>query len=489
MSSLLRGGRLTRRRADVVNFISSSEADRRITRPTVLVNEAHVVALQKSRAIQSVAAKKILRALRHLEQSEPPTRGVEDVHVAIEEAVTRRTGTEVGGLLHLGKSRNDQVVTAVRITLRDGLLDLSDLLIGLELCLIRLAKRHQNTVFPGYTHLQPAQPISFGHYLIANCFSLIRDSERLTEAYSRINQSPMGAAAIAGTSVPLDRHLVAKLLGFEGLVEASLDAVGGRDFALEALAVLALTANDLSRISTDLIFYSSSEVGLVELPDEFASTSSIMPQKKNADPLELIRAKAAKVAGIFSSAVSLMHGLTSGYNLDYQEITPMLWESVDEVAACVRVLAALTPRLRIDALVASRAYLDFTAATELANLLVRMEHMPFRTAHQRVGALVRSAVKDGKTLRDLQRTDWQAVLGYRPSGRLMKLISQTLDLTSNIHSYRTYGSPSPRETKRLISHASARCRDLQRTNDRARRRVEESMRMLRRMSGTILSSS
>jgi len=480
LSSVLKGGRLAATRPDVVDFISSFEADRRIAFTTVLVNEAHVIALERSGVIERRAARKLLRALRTLESKRHLSgRRLEDVHVAIEEYVTRLTGREIGGLLHIGKSRNDQVATAVRMTLRNEILELSDLLLQFEFSLIQLGRRHVNTVFPGYTHLQPAQPISFGHYLVANCFSLLRDSERLIQAYARINKSPMGAGAIAGTSIPVNRSLVARLLGFDGLVEASLDAVGGRDFALEALGALALTANDLSRISSDLLFYSTGEVRLIELPDEFASTSSIMPQKKNADPLELLRAKAAKVAGMFSSAITIMHGLTSGYNLDYQEITPMLWQSVDEMNACLRILVALTPRLKVDEEAESRPYLKSTAATELANILVRAEQMPFRTAHHKVGGLVKSLISQGRGLQDLQGEDWKKVLGYVPSERTLRLISQTLDLKASLRSYRTAGSPNPTETRRLIALGSRRCREIQRANTKAQKRLEVSMRSLR----------
>jgi argininosuccinate lyase len=196
------------------------------------VNEAHVVALEKCGAISRPVARKILRALRILESRDLSNRQAEDIHVVIEEFVTRRAGEEAGGLMHLGKSRNDQVATAVRITLRNDMIDLAQRLLNFESSLIGLARKYIRSVFLGYTHLQPAQPISFGHYVMSNCFPFIRNSERLLQAYDRVNRSPMGAAALAGTSFPLDRTLIARLLGFDGTVEMSLDAIGGRDFAL-----------------------------------------------------------------------------------------------------------------------------------------------------------------------------------------------------------------------------------------------------------------
>jgi argininosuccinate lyase len=484
MSSILKGGRLTATRPDVVNFISSLNADRRIALSTVMVNEAHVVGLERCKAIQRPAARRILRALRRLEKRELGDGHAEDVHVVIEEFVTRRTGQEIGGLLHIGKSRNDQVAAAIRMTIRSEILELAQLLLAFELSLIGLAKKYVASVFPGYTHLQPAQPISFAHYLLANCFSFIRDSERLVEAYARINLSPMGAAALAGTSFPLDRVLVARLLGFDGIVDVSLDAVGGRDFALEALGVFALIATDLSRMSSDILFYSSAEVGLIELPDEFASTSSIMPQKKNPDPLELIRAKSGKVAANFSSAVTLLHGLTSGYNLDYQELTPMLWQSLDELKSSVSIFLAIMPGIKLDEAIASRSYLELTAATEVANILVREEHLPFRAAHQKVGYAIRTAIRQGKALREMQRSDWQRALRYPVKQRTLRLIAHTLDLNHHIRAYRTSGSPNPQETRRLVARASRRCRELERTNRRASIKLQASMRLLRRMTRT-----
>ena len=482
MSSVLRGGRLKGTRRDVVNFISSLESDKRIAVSTVLVNEAHVIALVKSGAIEKPDGRRILRELRRLEGYNFPRRNAEDVHVLIEDYITKRTSREVGGLLHLGKSRNDQVVTAIRMTLRNEILVLSDQLLALEFSILNSAKRHITAVMPGYTHLQPAQPISFGHYLLANCASLSRDVDRLTEAYRRVNRSPMGAAALAGTSFPLDRRLIARLLGFDGLVDVSLDAVGSRDFALEILGDCALLASDLSRIATDLIFYSSAEVALVSIPDEFTSTSSIMPQKKNADPLELTRAKCAKIAANFNSGLSIMHGLSSGYNLDYQEVTPLLWESIDELKACLLILTEIIPRIAVGSKLSTRGYLEFTAATEIANLLVRKEHLPFRTAHHLVGSVVRSALSQGITLKDVKRPDWERGVGRSIRSSTMSSIGEALDLDRHLRMYRTSGSSNPQESKRLIVQELRSCERSSTRNARLQAKLRRGMQELRALS-------
>lgn len=482
MSSLLKGGRLRATRKDVVEFISSFEADKRIAFSTVLVNEAHVIALTKSGAIDRIAARKILRALRELENRESSVEGFEDVHVLIEEYVTKRTGREVGGLLHLGKSRNDQVATAVRMTLRNEMLELSETLLSLELSIVRLARKHTESAFPGYTHLQPAQPISFAHYLIANGDSLLRDNDRLIDAWARVNCSPMGAAALAGTSLHLDRALIARLLGFEGLVEVSLDAVQSRDFTLEALAVYALIASDISRMAQDFIFYSSAEVGLVIPPDEFASTSSIMPQKKNPDPLELIRAKSAMIVANFNSAAITMHGLPSGYNLDYQEITPLLWKSFDELRSSLRILTALVPKVRLGNRIPERQYLQFTTATEIANLLVIEEKLAFRTAHRAVGSVVRKALGQRKNLRQLQQADWEQALGKRISRKTMISILRTLDLKRHLYAYQTKGSPNPQEMRRIIKQRLRRCEELLKANSHLQDKLQLSVHELHMMT-------
>jgi len=273
--------------------------------------------------------------------------------------------------------------------------------------------------------------------------------------------------------------LIARLLGFDGLVDVSLDAVGGRDFALEVLGNCALVASDLSRIATDLIFYSLAEVGLVVIPDEFASTSSIMPQKKNADPLELTRAKCAKIAANFNSGLSIMHGLTSGYNLDYQEVTPLLWESIDDLKACLRILTEILPRITVDSKLSNRRYLEFTAATEIANLLVRKEHLPFRTAHHLVGSVARSALTQGMVFRDMKQSDWERALGRSILPSTVSLIGEALDLGRHLRMYRTSGSPNPQETKRLIAQELRSCKRSRTRNARLQARIRNSMQELR----------
>ncbi len=432
----------------LVDFTSSVESDARIAVATIQVNEAHVIALQRIGVLSVDEAKKLLASLRRLENHPPSRRGVEDIHVLIEEEVARRVGERIGGKLHTGKSRNDQVATAIRMVLREEVVGLIMALVDFEFSLLRVARNNTKSLFVGYTHLQPAQPVTFSHYILAQAGPLSRDIDRLRESLNRVNLSPMGAGALAGSSFRLDRDLVARLLGFSGIVENSLDAVGSRDFVLEILGICAVLASDLARICQDLIFYSSADVGLIELPDQFASTSSIMPQKKNPDVLEVIRARCGRVAGNFASAVTTLHALPTGYNLDYQEVTPLLWNTLDTLRPCVQILSQLVGELQLSDRTPG-PQVELTAATEVANALVNASGIPFREAHRAVGRAVRIALSRNTNLRGLSSEDWTRIVPNLSSS-MLKAVRRATSLVSHIEAYSTKGSPNPKETRRII---------------------------------------
>ncbi len=472
MSSLLRGGRLSSGRPDIVSYTSSLDADKRIALSTVLVNEAHVMALARGRVIDKREAKKLLKALRSLEHGIKFGKEVEDIHVLIEESVTRIVGDKIGGKLHTGKSRNDQVVTAIRMTMRGVVSELSAKMIAVETRLHLLAQKHMTSIFPGYTHLQPAQPITFAHYLLSVVDSFLRNNERLTQFYNRLNKSPMGAGALAGSSFNLDRRYVGRLLGFDGIIENSLDAVAGRDFVLEFVGLASLIALDLSRLAQDLIFYSCADVGLVELPDDFTSTSSIMPQKKNPDFLEVIRARMANVKGNVMAASTLMHSLPTGYNLDFQELTPVVWSSADALVSSLSVLEELIPRLRLTTNSTGRAGFLLTSATEVANILVRDFGFSFRDAHRSVGKAVRDAMQKEQALSRLGIDEWSNALHVTLDAGDLAKIRKATDLAEVVKTYRTLGSPAPGETKRMIGQRTRKLAVLKRENDSIRRGLE-----------------
>ncbi|MEM3050946.1 MAG: argininosuccinate lyase [Candidatus Bathyarchaeia archaeon] len=396
MSKLLRGGRLSAVREDVAKFTSSMKDDLRLAEAVIAINKAHVIMLMEQKILKQEDGVKLLQALAKCSCAAFDA-SAEDVHMAVEEAVLKEVGETVGGNLHIAKSRNDQVATAIRMELRKEILTLMRAVAHVQEHLIEVAEDHLKTVILEYTHLQPAQPVTFAHYLLSHCTALERDLERLQNVYSRVNLCPLGAGALATTSFPINRERTAALLGFSSVAENSIDAVGSRDFVTETLAVLTLIAVNLSRFAEDFIIWSSPDFGVVELPDEFASTSSIMPQKKNPEVLEVIRARASNVLGDFVAAAAAVKSLPSTYNLDFQEITPKLWASIETVRASLDMLHKLLPKLKVTQDVAGKANASFVAATELANLLVRKYSVPFRTAHKIVGAFVKALIGAQRT--------------------------------------------------------------------------------------------
>ncbi|MCW4006847.1 MAG: argininosuccinate lyase [Candidatus Bathyarchaeota archaeon] len=395
----MRGGRLGSMREDVAQFTSSIKDDTRLLNAVLAINKAHIIMLTEQKIITQNDGAQILAALD--KQSDMVLdSSMEDAHLAVEEAVLKEAGADVGGNLHIAKSRNDQVATAIRMELRTEILNLMRAASHVQSHLAEVAEENLNTVVLEYTHLQPAQPVTFAHYLLSYIQALERDLQRLQDLYKRVNQSPLGACALATTSFPINRERTAELLGFEGLVENSLDAVGSRDFITETLAALTLIAVDLSRLAEDLIIWSSPAFGVVELPDEFTSTSSIMPQKKNAEVLEVIRARASDILGNFAACIATVKNLPSTYNLDFQELTPKLWASTASVRASLDMFHKLIPKIKVTSDVSKQASESFVAATELANLLVRKCNVSFRLAHKIVGAYVKSLVENKQTFAD-----------------------------------------------------------------------------------------
>ncbi len=395
---------------------------------------------------------KILKALQKLDGAKVDP-AAEDVHMAVEEAVLKETGPDVGGNLHIAKSRNDQVTTAIRMQLRKELAEIMLKVLAMQQNLLDAASKHVDAVILAYTHLQAAQPVTFAHYLLSYIQALDRDLERLQGAYQHVNLCPLGSGALATTSFPINRKRTAKLLGFDAVLENSIDAVGSRDFMLETQAALALMAVNLSRLAEDLIIWSSQEFGTVELPDDFTSTSSIMPQKKNPEVLEVIRARASYVLGDFVTSTAILKSLPTTYNLDFQEITPKLWASTDNLASSLRIFAELVPNLKVSKNVESKAALGFVGATELANMLVQKYNVAFRTAHKIVGALVKSLVDSKQTLLDATPELLQKVT---QDSTEVKLTVKKEDIiactnpTKIVETYKVQGGPSPAEVERAI---------------------------------------
>ncbi len=453
MSKILHGGRLGNMREDVARFTSSIKDDARLLDAVLAINKAHVVMLTEQKIIAKADGAKLLAALAKNSDMKLDSAS-EDVHMAVEEVVLKETGPEVGGNLHIAKSRNDQVTTAIRMALRNELLTLMRSVAHVQDHLAEVAEEHINTVILEYTHLQPAQPVTFAHYLLSYFDMLERDLQRLQNTYTRVNLSPLGAGALATTSFPINRDRTAELLGFSGLLENSIDAVGSRDFITETVAALSLIAVNLSRFAEDLIIWSSPDFGVVELPDEFTSTSSIMPQKKNPEVLEVIRARASHVLGNLVAVTVAVKSLPSTYNLDFQEITPKLWDSIEIVRASLDMVHKLLPKLKVTTDVSAKASASFVAATELANLLVRKYNVPFRTAHKIVGALVKSLLEAKLTFADATPKLLQKVASDAAGIKLSvkaEDITGLVDPLKLVETHNVKGGPAPVEVKRALA--------------------------------------
>ncbi|MFO0962449.1 MAG: argininosuccinate lyase [Phycisphaerales bacterium] len=359
---------------------------------------AGVLTVQEQQAIEQ-ALGEILASLRddpaQLEQAED-----EDVHSWVERQLILRVG-DLGKKLHTGRSRNDQVATDLRLWTARQIRQRQAEIKAVITALVDLAEREKTTAFPGYTHLQHAQPILFAHWCLAYVEMLRRDGERLADALKRVRVSPLGSGALAGTAYPVDRAALAKDLGFRAPTANSLDAVSDRDFVVECLSACTLCALHLSRMAEDLIFYSTSEAALVELPDAFTSGSSLMPQKKNPDACELIRGKSGRAVGNLVTLLVTLKGLPLAYNKDLQEDKEPVFDSMRQLSVCLRVLPPMLAGLTIDrdrALLAAAE--GYTNATDLADYLVRLG-VPFREAHHQVGRLVRTAIESDRALEDL----------------------------------------------------------------------------------------
>ena len=384
----------------------------------------------------------------------PWSDALEDVHMNIEARLTERVG-EVGKKLHTGRSRNDQVATDVRLWLRDEIDALTEQLRRLLEALVAMAEREADTVMPGFTHLQVAQPVSFGHHMLAWFEMLMRDAERLMDARKRVNRMPLGAAALAGTTFAIDRHYTAQLLGFDAPAENSLDAVSDRDFAIEFGAFAALLMTHLSRIAEELILWASAQFDFIELPDRYCTGSSIMPQKKNPDIPELIRGKTARVNGHLMALLTLMKSQPLAYNKDNQEDKIPLFDTVDTVRDSLLALTHMLPALRVKRSVTRAAALrGFATATDLADYLVR-RGLPFRDAHEVVGRAVRLGVDSGRDLSELSLAELRAF-----SERIDDDVFEILTLEGAMAARDHFGATAPKQVRAAAARARDRLRDI-----------------------------
>jgi len=406
------GGRFGEETAkEAQDFTASVGFDQRLAPFDVLGSLAHVRMLERQGLLAAEESKQIIRALEEIkgeiERGEFPLRAdLEDIHLNIEARLTEKIG-EVAGKLHTGRSRNDQVALDMRLYIRDAIVKTGRALTRLQETLLKLASAHQETLMPGYTHLQRAQPIVLAHHLLAYFEMFQRDLGRFQDAYTRADVMPLGSGALAGSPYPFDREFVAKELGFSSVSANSLDAVSDRDFVIEYLAAAALTQMHLSRLAEELILWSSAEFGFVEMADAYSTGSSLMPQKKNPDVAELIRAKSGRVFGHLVGLLAVMKALPLAYNRDLQEDKEGFFDTVDTLLACLGILPEMLESLKFKPeAMRQAASSDFSTATDLADYLVA-KGLPFRQAHQVAGQIVKYCEDAGKGLAELDLADYK----------------------------------------------------------------------------------
>ena len=440
---------------ETIAFTHSIEADTRLIGYDIWGSQAHAIMLARQGIITDVDLREILCGLRKAEEdlqngtlTLDPNK--EDVHMNVESYLIENAGIEFGGKLHTARSRNDQVLVDARLYIRDEILNVKRGISTLCEAFLSIAKEHVDTVMPGYTHTQHAQPISLGFWATAYVSMFFRDQKRLQAAYELVNTNPLGACALAGTTFPIDRNITTDLLGFDSTHEHALDVISSRDFIAETLFALSLAMANLSRISEELVYWTTYEFGIAELDDAYSSGSSIMPQKKNADIAELTRGRTGRVYGALMDLLTTLKGLPLGYNRDFQEDKPPLWEAFDIVKACLSILPNLlnTTEFKTERMT-DLVNANFATATELANYLVKEHQISFRESHEIVGWLVGELVAQEKTFLDWELT--QNLLKQRDIDLPISELQQILDAKLAIQNNQSLGGTSPAEVSRIIN--------------------------------------
>jgi argininosuccinate lyase len=445
------GGRFSAATDDRVEaFTESISFDRRLYRHDIIASKAHARMLAEVGLLTEEAARRIAAALDEIAVEIESGKfefsiQLEDIHTHIERALIERLG-DVGRKLHTGRSRNDQVVTDVKLWVRDAIDEINAHLIGLQSAFLDVAQRDSDVILPGYTHMQRAQPVLASHYYLAYVEKFERDRSRLVDCRRRVNVLPLGAAALAGTSLPIDRESVCRQLGFDSVAANSLDVSSDRDFLLEFVFTLSVIALHLSGWAEEWVLWSTTEFGFLDLPDAFCTGSSIMPHKKNPDVVELIRAKSARVVADLQQLMVLVKGLPLAYNRDLQEDKSALFDAFDTVSDSLELAASLIreTKLRRD-VIASRLEDGFLDATTLMEYFIR-QGLPMRTAHEAVGKLVRLCEERRCRLADLEPDAFDSVRPGLSSG-----VYNLLGVAKALAAFRSAGSTAPAEVERQIS--------------------------------------
>jgi argininosuccinate lyase len=456
MATKLWQGRFSEKTAKIVEaFTASIDVDRRLYAYDIQGSIAHCKMLAGTGIISDDEAVQIVDGLRQVQHEIESGQfsfsdSLEDIHTHIETRLVEIVG-QVAGKLHTARSRNDQVALDVRLYLRDEVRRLRDRLIDFQGVMVDLAEKHLDVVLPGYTHLQRAQPVLLAHHLMAYYEMFSRDADRLEDVLERVDVMPLGSAALAGTTYPIDRAYTAELLNFPRLAANSIDAVSDRDFVIEFVSAASICMMHLSRLSEELILWSSAEFNFIELPEAFATGSSIMPQKKNPDVAELVRGKTGRVFGSLTALLTMMKSLPLAYDRDMQEDKALLFDTVDTLGACIEVYLQMLPQIAFHAKImeqaASRGFLN---ATDLADYLV-MRGMPFREAHHCVGQAVQTAVRECKELHELTLNELRKF-----SPLIQSDVYEYLSLNQMIDRRQSAGGTSTDQVKAAVRQAQIR---------------------------------
>ncbi|MFB3896987.1 MAG: argininosuccinate lyase [bacterium] len=441
--------------SSVDQFTGSLHFDKRLYRYDILGSIAHVQMLAKCRIVSSKEMIQIVRGLQEI-LTEIETGKFrfnpadEDIHMSIEKRLKSKIGAPAGKL-HTARSRNDQVILDLRLYLRDAIHEITRLVQGLQETILKVAEKNITVVMPGFTHLQHAQPILFSHYLLAYGEMFARDTERLQEIYQRVNIMPLGAGALAGTSFPIDRNYVAKQLEFPAITKNSIDTVSDRDFAVEFLSGSAIIMLHLSRLAEELVLWSSTEFGFIEIADAFCTGSSIMPQKKNPDVAELLRGKTGRVYGNLMALLTVLKGLPLSYNKDLQEDKEPIFDTIDTLTIALTVLTKMLPGIKINAVrMRLMAEMGYSTATDIADYLTK-KGIPFREAHEIVGKLVRYCETNKKALDEISLQTFKQI-----SPLFNKDVYQVFDIQQSINSRDIPGGTATRQVKKAIAAAYKR---------------------------------
>ena len=450
------GGRFAEGPAAVMREINASiPFDKRLWRQDIRGSLAHVAMLADRGIVSAADAAAIAQGLERVAaeyeaNGVPEDLALEDIHMATEARLAELIGP-VAGRLHTARSRNDQVATDFRLWVRDAIDSVEAGLVAFQVALVTRAEEHADSVMPGFTHLQVAQPVTLGHHLMAYHAMIGRDRSRFADARARLNQCPLGAAALAGTGFPIDREATAAALGFDGPTANSLDSVSDRDFALDYLMAATQTALHLSRLAEEFILWASQPFGFVKLPDAYSTGSSIMPQKRNPDAAELVRGHSGRIAGCMTALVMTMKGLPLAYSKDMQDDKPPVFEAHDLLALSI---AAMTGMIETTAFVPVRmraaAEAGFSTATDLADWLVRVADIPFREAHHITGTVVKLAEAEGVALSALPLEALQAV-----DSRIDERVYQALTVDASVASRTSHGGTAPDQVRARIAEAKA----------------------------------